>query len=113
MTELDDSRIRWLEPVWRMLGRVGCTDQVWSFAYPEYLQAFKKAVVAMGCPDVGPYQMRHSGPSTDLAARRRTPLEAQRRPQDDNNALAPKVSAQTFGTRSIAIFQWQRKKLEC
>ena len=51
----------------------------WSFTYHEYLEAFKKAAAKLRMPCVCPYQMRHSGPSIDLADKRRSLEEAQRR----------------------------------
>lgn len=65
--EMDDPRVLWLEPMWLDMARPGCTDRAWAFRYPDL------------CPDFCPYQMRPSGPSTDLADRRRAAAEAQKR----------------------------------
>ncbi len=63
--ELDDPKILFLA--------------AWSFNYAEYTEVFKKAASRLQCPTVCPYQMRHSGPSIDLADKRRSLEEAQRR----------------------------------
>ena len=61
------------------MAAAGSTEPARGFSYPDYLGEFKKAVAKLLCPKVVPYQMRHSGPSIDLADRRRTLAEAQRR----------------------------------
>ena len=77
--ELDDERLTFLEPVWRSMAAESSTDLAWGFSYHDYLAEFKKGVAKLLCPKVVPYQMRHSGPSIDLADRRRSLPEAQRR----------------------------------
>ena len=77
--ELDDARILFLEPVWWAMSEANDLTAAWGFSYPEYLEVFKKAAMRLDCPTVCPYQMRHSGPSIDLADKRRSLEEAQRR----------------------------------
>lgn len=77
--ELDDERLLWLDPIWRSMAKEGDERSAWGFSYPEFAAAFKRTVAAMGVGHVVAYQMRHSGPSIDLADRRRTLAEAQRR----------------------------------
>ena len=77
--EMDDERILFLEPVWRAMSKQTDLSAAWSFTYHEYLEAFKKAAAKLRMPCVCPYQMRHSGPSIDLADKRRSLDEAQRR----------------------------------
>ena len=77
--EMDDTRILFLEPVWRAMAKTSDLSSAWAFTYHEYLEAFKKAAAQLRCPTVCPYQMRHSGPSIDLADKRRSLDEAQRR----------------------------------
>lgn len=76
---LDDERIAFLAPAWRAIACPTSTAKVWGFTYPAFAEEFKKCVTEIGLPDVVPYQMRHSGPSTDLADGRRTSEQAQRR----------------------------------
>ena len=52
---------------------------MWDFDYQEFLTAFKRAAKDLRVPATCPYQMRHSGPSIDLADERRSIAEAQRR----------------------------------
>ena len=77
--ELDDSRLFFLSPIWKEIGHSESLTRAWPFSYPDYLAAFKRAAAKLGWPTACPYQMRHSGPSIDLADRRRSMEEAQRR----------------------------------
>ena len=77
--ELDDERIPFLEPVRREMSHPGSLERAWPFNYPDYVEAFKRAAARLKWPTACPYQMRHSGPSIDLADRRRRMEEAQRR----------------------------------
>jgi hypothetical protein len=77
--EMDDPRISFLAPVLAAMSSETDESSAWSFAYPDYLQAFKRVVAEMGYPGGVPYQARHSGPSTDLADGTRSLAEAQRR----------------------------------
>ena len=53
----------------------------WSFTYPEFLQEWKRCTEELGLQrlDLVPYQLRHSGPSIDLARGTRSLGEAQKR----------------------------------
>ena len=77
--ELDDDRLHFLTPVWTEMSQSGNLTRAWPFSYPDYLVAFKCAAAKIGWPTACPYQMRLSGPSIDLADRRRSMEEAQRR----------------------------------
>ena len=77
--EMDDPRVSFLSPVLATMSSEKDERSAWSFAYPDYLQAFKRVVGEMGYPNGVPYQARHSGPSTDLADGTRSLAEAQRR----------------------------------
>ena len=50
-----------------------------GFGYASYFKEFKKVATALGVPEAVPYQARHSGPSIDLALRRRTLDSAKKR----------------------------------
>jgi hypothetical protein len=76
---MDDERIRFLEPVWLALAKPADLSLMWDFDYHDFLAAFKRAAKELRVPATCPYQMRHSGPSIDLADERRSIAEAQRR----------------------------------
>ena len=100
--EMDDPKILFLEPVWRAMASSGL-EPAWRFDYPDYLAAFKKAVARLRCADVCPYQMRHSGPSIDLADRRRSLEEAQRR-----GRWAQPRSMQRYERRARLASEWAK-----
>ena len=68
---LDSAHLQWLNPVWQVLHDQEPDALLFPFGYAMYTTEFKKAATAMGVPDAVPYQARHSGPSIDLALRRR------------------------------------------
>ena len=100
---LDDDRLDFLIPLWRRMASPSRTELAWSFNYPEYLAAFKRAAARLDCPSVCPYQMRHSGPSIDLADHRRTLDEAQRR-----GRWAQARSMQRYERRARLTAEWAK-----
>lgn len=76
---LDSSYLKWLDPVWGLLHIERRGQPLFSFDYPELLQALKKAVKYWKCGAVVPYQWRHSGPSIDRAIQWRPLSEVQKR----------------------------------
>ena len=76
---MDDERIKFLEPLWQTMADPLSTSPMWDFDYHEFLASFKRAAKDLRVPATCPYQMRHSGPSIDLADERRSIAEAQRR----------------------------------
>ena len=52
---------------------------MFPFGYAAYMAEFKKTVRALGVPEAVLYQARHSGPSIDLALRRRGLASAKKR----------------------------------
>ena len=76
---MDDERIAFLEVVWLALAKPADLTLMWDFDYHDFLAAFKRAAKELRVPTTCPYQMRHSGPSIDLADGRRSIAEAQRR----------------------------------
>jgi len=77
--ELDDEKLTFLRPVWAAMAAMPGEGRLWNFDYPAYVMEFRRGVTRLLCPSVVPYQMRHSGPSIDLADRRRSLAEAQQR----------------------------------
>ena len=76
---LDSQHLQWLNPVWRVLHDQDAEKLVFPFGYAAYMVEFKRSVAALGVPGAVPYQARHSGPSIDLALRRRDLKAAKKR----------------------------------
>ena len=76
---LDDAKIRFLEPILRDMASAHDTSCLWNFTYPQFAREFKEVVAELHLPSVVPYQMRHSGPSIDLADKTRSTEQAQKR----------------------------------
>ena len=65
---LDHPRLRWMDPIWNELSKGDPAAPLFQTDYRQVLTA----VTAAGC-DIGialvPYQLRHSGASSDMLAR--------------------------------------------
>ena len=76
---MDSALLDWMGPFYEKIHASDSTELVWDFTYSQYVVAFRRAVAELRLKDVVPYQMRHSGPSIDLANGARTMEEAQTR----------------------------------
>ena len=108
---LDDPKLKQFEPIWRAMHCRGSTKPLWAFSYPEYTAVFAQCAQALGVRAV-PYQMRHSGPSIDLADEARSLAEAQRR-----GRWACSSSMARYARSARLAAEWQkvptRTKVEC
>ena len=68
-----------MSPILEVLSDPADTSLAWTFSYPAYSKVFAKAVKELRLVHIVPYQMRHSGPSIDMAAGRRGLQEVQKR----------------------------------
>ena len=76
---LDSRHLQWMAVLWEILHDQPSDTLVFGFGYASYFKEFKKVATALGVPEAVPYQARHSGPSIDLALRRRTLDSAKKR----------------------------------
>ena len=76
---MDSPHLQWLRPVWETLHDQPPSNLLFPFGYAAFVVEFKKTVRALGVKEAVPYQARHSGPSIDLALRRRDLKSAKKR----------------------------------
>ena len=76
---LDSTLVKWLEKEYEQIHIAGSRDAAWEFSYAQFVNQFVEATTRLRLPRVVPYQMRHSGPSIDLALGLRTLEAAQKR----------------------------------
>ena len=76
---VDSEYLSWAGPIWEALTEGDPKSFLWTFTYPQFLKQIRLAISAWNLGEVVPYQMRHSGPSIDRAANRRTLLDCQKR----------------------------------
>ena len=92
-----------MSPLWRRLADPESRKPLFGFDYPTFLGHFRHAAATLKMPEVVPYHMRHSGPSTDLADRRRTMPEAQKR-----GRWSQPSSMLRYERRSRLAAEWQK-----
>ena len=68
-----------LAPALEALSDPHVTASAWNFSYPAYTRMFARVTKELSLHNVVPYQMRHSGPSIDMAAGRRGLQDVQKR----------------------------------
>ena len=76
---LSCSLMPWLGVLLADLHLAGSTAPAWKFTYNQFMLAFQTATTELQLARIVPYQMRHSGPSIDLALGHRSLEEAQKR----------------------------------
>jgi hypothetical protein len=77
---LDLPSLMWFGPVLQRLVGLRQNDaMLFEFSQTELAKSMKRICLALGLLDVQLYQLRHSGPSIDFAARSRTLAEIKRR----------------------------------
>eukprot|EP00974_Lingulodinium_polyedra_P083776 8111246-Lingulodinium_polyedra.AAC.1 len=64
---MDSRLIMFAEPLFRALHKKGSTAPAWHFTYHEFVRCWQVVRARPRLPTAVPYQMRHSGPSIDLA----------------------------------------------
>ena len=76
---LDSPHLQWLNPMFEVLHAQPRDKLLFPFGYAAYVSEFKKSATMLGVKNAVPYQARHSGPSIDLALRRRDLKAAKKR----------------------------------
>jgi hypothetical protein len=102
---LDDAKLAGMGPIFQIMTHVSSKASLWSFEYPEHTKVFCQMTKQMGYAAT-PYQMRHSGPSIDLANRSRSLEEAQNR-----GRWAVASSMVRYGRHSRLAAEWMKVPL--
>ena len=78
---LDSARLKFLDAHIKSQVDKVKSGKLWRFSYPQFVKEFQRSLRELRLEKfrIVPYQLRHSGPSIDLARGTRSLLEAQKR----------------------------------